>query len=818
MTRPTTPSQHIPNSLHSIHIPLQSSYKPRNLVCIITITTMSNNNSNNNNRASLLSGLRTGGVRSTSHSGLPIPHTSAIGGFFNVPGGLNSFQQQGMGMGTNAGYYPPEQDDQYDEQPGYHDFNDQHQHQYLAQSQSPPQGRQTMPMTAAVDGPNNRFLSQQQQQQMLLAQQQAQQQQRQGTPGRGGGQGQQGQGQDALQMQMMQLEILKLQALQAQQYQAEILAQAQLIHQAQAQSPPTRRSVSSYHPPATAGPMATSFGQQAQSPPPRQRFAHLGLGVDSNASNMGSGGDHQQVPMTAALGGRFGMRTGTGGRGGDDDSFSGTTVISGGTSLGGGSSSVTSSLSSSNSNVNSLSTSNSNSTAASTPSKGDAATSWRRATTSGAPKPTTERERVNPITGRPVLRTDSLASSTSSASSTGSGSPPLRAGSASPTKRGVSPSPSPSISLSGLNLNSDAGTQTYTPPRGTPSPSGLAKSRPQPLQLRAHSPSGVGGGVGGEEQVLEMQHHHHEEADPTTPHSNPNSSGSAGTGKSSPLSPREAAARKLYEGLGVGRPGSVPQIVVNSEELPSPVGHGHGSSAAFGGGSNSGIGGWANGTGMGGLGRGIARDANTPTAGGRPRPKSVIATPVPGSPVGMSFERGQEGPASFSDQGLGQGQAFGGGQGHGQGQQAYLAAQLGLVQSQAQGYEYGSGANTPTQQFQAPNGLSVNANVFTPQSQNHQGGAYQNQRDNSYKAPAYAQNSYTSSSQNSYNAGTQTSYTPSPGPSSNAPSRQPRGPPSGADELGPTNFAGMARRRASGGLGVLMGRVNAAGVGGVTVF
>lgn len=172
---------------------------------------MSNNNSNNNNRASLLSGLRTGGVRSTSHSGLPIPHTSAIGGFFNVPGGLNSFQQQGMGMGTNAGYYPPEQDDQYDEQPGYHDFNDQHQHQYLAQSQSPPQGRQTMPMTAAVDGPNNRFLSQQQQQQMLLAQQQAQQQQRQGTPGRGGGQGQQGQGQDALQMQMMQLEILKLQ-------------------------------------------------------------------------------------------------------------------------------------------------------------------------------------------------------------------------------------------------------------------------------------------------------------------------------------------------------------------------------------------------------------------------------------------------------------------------------------------------------------------------------------------------------------------------------------------------------------------------------
>jgi hypothetical protein len=37
------------------------------------------------------------------------------------------------------------------------------------------------------------------------------------------------------------------------------------------------------------------------------------------------------------------------------------------------------------------------------------------------------------------------------------------------------------------------------------------------------------------------------------------------------------------------------------------------------------------------------------------------------------------------------------------------------------------------------------------------------------------------------------------------PTRQPRGPPSGADELGPKNFATRIRRKAIGGLGMLMG-------------
>lgn len=39
---------------------------------------------------------------------------------------------------------------------------------------------------------------------------------------------------------------------------------------------------------------------------------------------------------------------------------------------------------------------------------------------------------------------------------------------------------------------------------------------------------------------------------------------------------------------------------------------------------------------------------------------------------------------------------------------------------------------------------------------------------------------------------------------SSQPMRQPRGPPSGADELGPRNFATRIRRKAIGGLGALM--------------
>ena len=56
---------------------------------------------NSNSRASLLSGLRTGGVRSASQPSI-VPHTAAIGGSFNVPR-FASFSQQ---------HFPEEDDDE----------------------------------------------------------------------------------------------------------------------------------------------------------------------------------------------------------------------------------------------------------------------------------------------------------------------------------------------------------------------------------------------------------------------------------------------------------------------------------------------------------------------------------------------------------------------------------------------------------------------------------------------------------------------------------------------------------------------------------
>jgi hypothetical protein len=83
------------------------------------------------NRASLLAGLRTGGVRSN------IPHTAAPGGTFNIPRVPSHLQ---------SSIFPEE-----DDQPAQ-----------FAQNVFVNHGaNRTMPMTAAVDGPNNRFMQQQ---------------------------------------------------------------------------------------------------------------------------------------------------------------------------------------------------------------------------------------------------------------------------------------------------------------------------------------------------------------------------------------------------------------------------------------------------------------------------------------------------------------------------------------------------------------------------------------------------------------------------------------------------------------------------------
>jgi len=80
-------------------------------------------------RASLLAGLRTGGVRSTSSA---IPHTAAPTASFNIP----RFASQ---------HHAEEHEDHLPDMPSQSVFSS---------------GNRTMPITAAVDGPNNRFAHQ----------------------------------------------------------------------------------------------------------------------------------------------------------------------------------------------------------------------------------------------------------------------------------------------------------------------------------------------------------------------------------------------------------------------------------------------------------------------------------------------------------------------------------------------------------------------------------------------------------------------------------------------------------------------------------
>jgi hypothetical protein len=91
-------------------------------------------------RASLLAGLRTGGVRSASMTGMP--HTAAPGASFNIPSRYASaaYDQQAIG----------EEDDQ---------LSDMFSHNMYINTQ--PQRVYQTPNTAAVDGGANRFSHQQ---------------------------------------------------------------------------------------------------------------------------------------------------------------------------------------------------------------------------------------------------------------------------------------------------------------------------------------------------------------------------------------------------------------------------------------------------------------------------------------------------------------------------------------------------------------------------------------------------------------------------------------------------------------------------------
>ncbi|EAU84582.1 hypothetical protein CC1G_00101 [Coprinopsis cinerea okayama7 len=413
---------------------------------------------NNNNRASLLAGLRTGGVRSAS---LNVPHTAAPTGSFNINRAPSY---------SNPAYFPEEDEDQFVELPAHH-------HPMFA--------NRGVPMTAAVDGPNNRF-----------AQQQARPMNYNNVPMTpnfvpGMPNGAQP---NPMQMQMLHLEMLRiqqaLQAQQAQQYQAEMLAQAQRqqqlqLQQQQQQQAPQRRTSLGFNPPATAGPMTNSFDLRATAMSAQMRRANQ---ADQLRAQLGvaGGAAEDQVPMTAALGGRFGSRSVSLNVGHDDLGNAppltpSTTVISGGTSLG------------------------------AVPSKSDSASSWRRGGNN-----------------------NSVLSGNRTVSSPAVKITPPPGESATQTRR-ISPPP-------GLSAPSSNGTNAGP------------KFRPQPLRfspaVAQHVPAVTIDTTTDDDTDADTQSQSSgssvKSSSPTTPRSS--------SSNDMPLSPREEASKKLYEGLGIGRP------------------------------------------------------------------------------------------------------------------------------------------------------------------------------------------------------------------------------------------------------------------------
>jgi len=414
-----------------------------------------------NPRASLLSGLRTGGVRSTSTS---IPHTAAPGASFHIP----RFASQ---------HHPF---------PLYEDEEDQAAipHPTAFEHHLDPR---TMPMTAAVDGPDHRFATHQASQRGLnpnsipfspnfspnfVPPTNANQLQNQ-----------------ALQMQMLQLEMLRIQNLQAQ---AEIAAQAQ--RQLPQSQMPTRPRLPSlgFNPPSTAGPLTNSFDPRSTPMNPQLRRPNQAEQLRSQASVVGR---DDELPMTAALGGRFGSRVASfnaPGRFAPEEyepsvppsHLSSTTVISGGTALG-------------NLASNSL---NSSKVASNPPSKSDSVSTWRRGGNNNS-----------------VLSGNNRAVSSPSVKIT----PPSEQMTASPSL--------PSALVS-------------------------AKFRPQPLRFSgaaAQPLPAVTIDTSADSNDNDDTSSSSSSASNSSPNT-PRSSSSNGTS----LSPREEASKRLYEGLGIGRPAS----------------------------------------------------------------------------------------------------------------------------------------------------------------------------------------------------------------------------------------------------------------------
>jgi len=439
-------------------------------------------------RASLLSGLRTGGVRSTS---MNVPHTASVTGSFNVPRFSSSNYQ-----------YSPFMEEEEMDQVG--DILSQNMQNMYINSNS----YNSRPMTAAVDGPNNRFAQQQQHQQQQ--QQHYQGSQRPLNPNsvpfnpsfsnntRPSAVDVQAQAYQQ-QMQLMQLEIMRLQSaqVQAQRNQAAMMAEQLLRQQMNmdmnTQANQNRRSSASFNPPATAGPLNTAFdlrniANNAQSRRASQAdMLKLQLGLSSSPPPPVY---EDPVPMTAALNGRFGGRQSSAGFDLPREDFEPfpqssspprqINTLSGGTTVG-----------NSNGNPNSIA-----------PSKSDAAASWRR-----GPSPPGRSMSMN---GTPSLR--------------------------------ITPPPNDPVSPPGL-------------------PSAGGRTRPRPLSFAAVAPTQDIPVIVTIDTDEETSSTSSSQSNPTTPNSNSSLD-------APPLSPREEVSKKLYEGLGLGRAGPPSTHTIN---VPSMV-------------------------------------------------------------------------------------------------------------------------------------------------------------------------------------------------------------------------------------------------------
>lgn len=258
------------------------------------------------------------------------------------------------------------------------------------------------------------------------------------------------------------------------------------------------------NPPATAGPLDTSFDRSASGTPPARRPSQAEL----LKAQLGVSGTHlveEQVPATVALGERVGARiTSSVAFPSTQETLlressppGQTTVISGGTSLG-----------------NSVPNGNGHAIRDSTPSKSDVATSWRRGST-----------------------TNSVLSS-------------LRTVSAASPSVKITPPPGERVSPPPSNITTPAN-----------------KLRPRPLSFTAPPPRALPVVALDFSSEYEDAYSTSSSGSPSNP-ATPHSSSSLDT---SPLSPREEAAKKLYEGLGVGRPVPVPLPIAVAQKFTGPL-------------------------------------------------------------------------------------------------------------------------------------------------------------------------------------------------------------------------------------------------------